>query len=88
MTMHTITHQLAASTWNEVSPDIVIKNSESLWRVIQSEPDCRFMVCWISGQPDIAYVLDQDGFPLFADGVFDAAAGIAKLWEAEQTFHA
>ena len=89
MSMHTITHQLAASTWTQGPSDIVNSRPEYFWQVIQSEHDgCgRFLVCWIYGNPDTAFVIDRHGVPQWEQDILDAAAGIAKLWEAEQTCH-
>lgn len=87
--MHTIAHQLAASTWSEGPTDIVASRPEYFWRVIQSEPHGhgRFMVSWIDGKPDTAFVIDRDGVPLLDQDTQDTAAGIATLWEADRTSH-
>ena len=86
---HTITHQLAASIWSEGPTGIVNSKPEYYWRVIQSEPDHRgrFMLSWIDGNPDTAFVIDREGVPRLEQDILDTATGIATLWEAEQSFN-
>ena len=85
MGIPSITHQLVAANWTEGQADAVGNGSGLFWRVIASEGGerGRFLVSWIGGAPETAFVIDRDGAPLLDPDILDTAAGIASLWEAD-----